>query len=521
MTRHDRALPPRPATEAALTRGRRWAALVVLTASLFVITMDMTILNIALPEITAGLHPSSDQMLWMVDAYSLVLAGLLIPMAAVADRWGRRRMIVMGYAIFAIASLLVLVAESAGAVIAIRALLGVGGSMIMPTTLSLIRVIFADARERATALSIWAAVSGLGAVVGPLVGGLLLQHFSWHAAFLVNVPLMVAGVVAGVTLLPESRVAHAGPWDVVAAGLAFVGMVALVWSMKQFGKQATITLPQAWTALAIAATALGWFVLRNLRSSNPLLELWLFRSRQFSAGTIAALGSTFSMVATLLLIAQWLQLVDGASPMEAGVRLMPMAVVGAFASLVAPPLSRRLGARATLAGGLAIAGLGMAHLGLTGEDVTLSHMLLTLSLVGVGMGALAVGSAMIMGAVTPDKAGSAGALEETSYEFGATMGVTLLGSISALVYRSDFTGSAGYQELKQVNPALAVQSEELLGAAKSIADELKLPEAAEHAAQAFTHSLQVAGSIGGLTLLTVAVTVFLLTPKGIDPAGSR
>lgn len=177
MTRHDRALPPRPATEAALTRGRRWAALVVLTASLFVITMDMTILNIALPEITAGLHPSSDQMLWMVDAYSLVLAGLLIPMAAVADRWGRRRMIVMGYAIFAIASLLVLVAESAGAVIAIRALLGVGGSMIMPTTLSLIRVIFADARERATALSIWAAVSGLGAVVGPLVGGLLLQHF--------------------------------------------------------------------------------------------------------------------------------------------------------------------------------------------------------------------------------------------------------------------------------------------------------------------------------------------------------
>ncbi|MFG3257323.1 MFS transporter [Streptomyces sp. NPDC048172] len=508
------AAPPGPV--AKLSRGRRWAALAVLTASLLVITMDMTILNIALPDMAAELHPTSAQQLWIVDAYSLVLAGLLVSVAAIADRWGRKRMLVLGYAVFAVASLVILAADSAGEVIAVRAVLGIGGAMVMPTTLSLIRVIFTDPKERATALSIWAAASGLGAVVGPLVGGFLLDHFSWHAAFLVNVPLMVTGIIAALLLLTESRAKNPGRWDAPAALLSLVGMVTLVWAIKQFGEESSFAVPSAWLALGIAAVTLTWFALRSLRSDHPLLDLRLFAGRQFSAGVIAALGATFSMVAALLLVAQWLQLVQGVSPVESGIRLMPIALAGSVVSLVAPPLSRRIGSRAVLAGGLALAGIGMLYLRLAGDGLDLTHMTVALCLVGAGLGALAIGSAMIMGGAPAEKAGNAGALEETAYEFGGTLGVTILGSISALGFRARFTDGAEFDTLHWADPALAGQAEESLGAAVTIADRLGMPGLATHATDAFTHSLQTAGLIGGGLMLAVASLVFFLTPKGTD-----
>ncbi|MDX2600358.1 MFS transporter [Streptomyces caniscabiei] len=507
-----------PGPVSMLSRGRRWAALAVLSASLLVITMDMTILNIALPDMAADLHPTATQQLWIVDAYSLVLAGLLVSVAAIADRWGRKRMLMFGYAFFAAASLLVLTADSAGAVIAVRALLGIGGAMVMPTTLSLIRVIFTDPKERATALSIWAAVSGLGAVVGPLVGGFLLDHFSWHAAFLVNVPLMVIGIIAALPLLPESRATDPGRWDALAALLSLVGMVTLVWAIKQFGEESSFAVPSAWLALAVSAVTLIWFALRCLRSDHPLLDLRLFQGRQFTAGIIAALGAMFSLIAALLLVAQWLQLVEGVSPLESGVRLMPIALAGSVASLAAPPLSRLIGTRAVLAGGLALSGIGLVYIWLTGDNLDLTHLTIALCLVGAGMGALAIGSAMIMGGAPTEKAGNAGALEETAYEFGSTLGVTILGSISALIFRAQFTDGAGFDALHQADPALAKQAEESLGAAVTIANELGMPDLAAHAADSFTHSLQTAGLIGGGIMLAVAFAVFFLTPKGTNVA---
>lgn len=502
---------------APLSRTRRWAALAVLTASLLVITMDMTILNIALPEMAAELHPTSDQQLWIVDIYSLVLAGLLVSFAAIADRWGRKRMLMIGYSIFAAASLLVLFATSAEGVIAIRALLGFGGAMIMPVTLSLIRIIFTDAKERATALSIWAAVSGLGAAVGPLVGGLLLEHFSWHAAFLINVPLMLAGVVAGIWILPESRVANPGRLDPLSVLLSLVGMTLLVWAIKTFGKEAAFT-PTGLIAFGIGAVLLAWFIVRCLRSPEPLLDLRLFHNREFSAGIIAALGSTFAMVAALLLIAQWMQLVDGASPVEAGLRLFPVAIAGAIASLTAPPLARVIGARAVLAGGVGLAGIGMLLIGLQPGELNSVTVLIALTLVGAGTGSLAIGSAMIMQGSPEEKAGNAGALEETSYELGAVLGVAILGSIAALIYRSEFVASG---LLKGLKPELASQSGESLGAAVAIADDLGLPALAQSAGTAFTHALQITGIVGGALMLAVAVVVFLTAPKGTSLTGSH
>ncbi|QYM76876.1 MFS transporter [Leucobacter luti] len=506
--------PPAPQAPAQLlSRGRRWAAVAVLTASLLVIIMDMTILNIALPEMAAELHPTSDQQLWIIDVYSLVLAGLLVSFAAIADRWGRKRMLLLGYTIFGGASLLILLANSAEAVIGIRALLGIGGAMIMPITLSLIRVIFTDPKERATALSIWAAVSSLGAAVGPLIGGVLLEHFSWHAAFLINVPLMVIGVVAGALILPESRVKNVGRWDAFAALLSLVGMTLLVWAIKTFGKEASFLVPEALIAFFAGAALLTWFVLRCMRSTSPLLELKLFRNRAFSAGVLAALGSTFAMVAALLLVAQWMQLVDGASPVEAGIRLFPIAIAGAIASLAAPPLARVIGARAVLAGGIAAAAIGMLLVGIQPGTLTNLTVIIALALVGLGSGSLAIGSAMIMHGSPEEKAGSAGAIEETSYELGAVLGVAILGSVAALLYRAELIGS---QVLTGIDPKLAGQASESLGAAVSIADELQVPALATEAGVAFTHALQWTGITGGIVMFVVAAAVFFLTPRGTD-----
>ena len=504
-------------TSSQVSTRRAWAAVAVLSASLLVITMDMTILNIALPDMAAELRPTANQQLWIVDVYSLVLAGLLVPWAAVADRWGRRRMLLLGYAIFLVSSLLVLVADTAEAVIVLRALLGIGGAMIMPNTLSLIRVIFTDAAQRATALSIWAAVSGLGAAVGPLVGGFLLEHFSWHAAFLVNVPLMIAAIIAGAIVLPESRVEGAGRWDVTAAVLALVGMVAFVWSVKSFGKEASLLHPPALLALVVGLGALTIFVRRCLRSDAPLLDVGLFRSRPFSAGIIAALGTTFAMLAALLLLTQWLQLVEGASPIESGIKLIPVALAGAVASLAAPPLAKVVGARAVLASGLALAGVGLLAVGLGPDGLTYPLVLTAMLLVGAGTGSLAIASAMVMMGSPEDKAGNAGALEETSYELGGTLGVAILGSVSALVYRTHLQSSAA---LEQAGPQAARAAEDSLGAAVATADELGLPALATDASAAFVDSLQVAGLAGGTLMLVVAAVVFVLTPRGTDISGA-
>ena len=215
---------------------RRWAGLAVLAASLLVVVMDMTVLNVALPDLIADLQPGAVAQLWIVDAYPVVLAGLLVPVSGLADRWGRKRMLLAGFTVFGLASLLALAADSPGQVIALRGVLGLGGAMIMPTTLSLIRALFPDPRERGLALGIWAATASLGSAIGPIVGGVLLEAFSWHAAFLVNVPLMAVAVLAGLVLLPESRSERPGRLDAIGVGLSVGGMVAIVYAIKHLSK---------------------------------------------------------------------------------------------------------------------------------------------------------------------------------------------------------------------------------------------------------------------------------------------
>ncbi|GAA2671553.1 quaternary ammonium compound efflux MFS transporter QacA [Streptomyces aculeolatus] len=496
---------------AGLSRGRRWAALAVLSASLLVIAMDVTILNVALPHITADLAPSAAQQLWIVDVYALILAGLLVPVSALADRYGRKRMLLAGYLLFGGFSLAILAADSAAGVILIRALLGVAGAMIMPTTLSMVRVVFTDPRERATALGVWAATSAVGIAVGPVVGGLLLTHVSWHSAFLINVPLMAAAIVAGLFLLPEYRTAHRPRWDVPGTVAIIAGMVALVWSIKHFAKEG-FGAPESWAALGAAVLALGWFVRRNLRRPDPMLDLRLFRRPPFTAGIVAALASMFALGALLLLVAQWLQLVDGRTPLQAGVALTPAAIAMCVASPLAPALAARIGARTVLAGGLAIAGLGFLVIHLAPSPIGYPWMAVALALLGGGGGSLAVASGIVMAGTPQEKAGNAAALEETSYELGSVLGVAVLGSIAAAVYRSRL----GEGALSALTPGQAGDARESLAGAVEVAERTGSAGLAARAGDAFVDSLALTGLVGFFALLGAAVLTAVLVPRNLD-----
>jgi DHA2 family multidrug resistance protein-like MFS transporter len=479
---------------------RRWGGLAVLAASLLVVVMDMTVLNVALPDLTEDLRAGALAQLWIVDVYSLVLAGLLVPIAAIADRWGRRRMLLTGFTIFAVASLAALVARSAGDVIAVRALLGVGGAMIMPATLSLIRALFPDARERAFALGLWAATAAVGGAVGPIVGGALLSAFSWHAAFLVNVPLMVVALVAGLVLLPESRSEKPGRVDAIGTVLSVAGMVAAVYGVKHLGKgdlDVTTLL-----VLVGGVAMLALFVLRCLRQDEPMLAVRLFANPVFRSGVATALVSSTAMMALLFVGSQWLQLVQGWSPLMAGVALLPMAVGGLVGPPLAPAVAGRFGARNVIVAGLVVLAAGLLVLWLLPRPMPYAGIAVSLLLVGFGTAALGLASALIMGAAPAHQAGSAAAVEEMSYEVGGVLGIALLGSLAGVVYRHRLPSGA---------PDAAVES--VTGA---------LGTAVEPAALAsYTDAFGIVGLAGAVITLLVAIVVWRELPEDVDVSGGH
>lgn len=492
---------------------QRWAALIVLSASLLVVMMDMTILIMALPDLVKDLGTTSVQQLWIVDIYSLILAGLIIPMSALADRWGRKIALLSGFVIFGLVSLLVTTVGSSAQVIALRALLGVAGAMIMPTTLSMIRTIFQNPKERATALAVWSVVSSAGAIIGPIVGGALLEHFSWQATFLINVPFAVLAVVAGLFLLPESRNANSTRWDILASVLSMAGMVALVWSIKEFAKEGFGDVT-SWLVLAFAIIMLIWFVVRCLKSPDPLLDVRLFKNVSFTAGTIAALISMFAMAALLLLVAQWLQVVEGLSPMKAGFYLLPMALGSLIFAPLAPALAARIGARTVLAGGLAIAGVGFFMMYFFGHPLTYPTLAASLLLIGAGTSSLAIASAIIMLGAPQEKAGNAAAIEESMYDLGNVLGIAVLGSISAELYRN-YLNIEAFVNQGIVGPLAELANESLVGALE-VSAQTGVVELATEAASAFSDSLVTTGLIGGIIMIVVTIVVYVLVPKTLD-----
>ncbi len=421
---------------------RRWLALSVLCVSLLAIVVDNTIVNVALPTLARDLGADLSELQWVVDAYTLVFAGLLLLAGALGDRFGRRRMLLCGLALFGAASAWSAYAGGVDGLILARAVMGAGAALIMPATLSLVIGVFTDPRERATAIGLWAATAGLGVALGPVVGGLLLDRFWWGSIFIVNVPLTAIAVVAGLRLLPESRDPVTRRIDWTGAGLSGAGLVALVWAVIEAPSKGWTSVPVL-AAIVLAAIALAGFVVWQRRVAEPLLDVRLFRDARFSAASGTVMVLFFALFGFLFLSTQYLQFVLGFSPSAAGVRILPYA----GAMIVCAPLSSmlvtRFGTKGVATTGMALFATGLAVASTVETSAGYGRLAVALVLMGAGMGlAGAPATESIMGSLPPARANIGAAVNDTTRELGGALGVAVVGSIVASLGAAVGTGAA-------------------------------------------------------------------------------
>ncbi|WP_018024664.1 MFS transporter [Corynebacterium ulceribovis] len=415
---------------------RRWLGLGFLSTALVMLAIDMTVLNVAVPAVTADLNPTGAEMLWMVDIYALAIAGLLITFGTLGDHIGRKRLLLSGLLAFAAASALCAFADHAQLLILGRAIQGIAGATLMPSTLSIIRTMFPDAAERARAVSIWIGTYGLGAAAGPVVGGWLLEHFHWGSVFLINVPIALIVFLGGLVTLPESRSHKPGAFDIAGAVLSIIAMLTFVGAIK------VVISGNYFAAVGLAAlcviAALG-FIIRMRTADNPLIDLRLFESTAYNSAVLINLLSSLLYVGLLFLLMQYLQVVIGKTPLEAGIMLVPAFVLGFLTTIVVGELLRFVSARPVLISALVVSGIGFA--GLAANVQGLLSLSATLTAVGgctlmsMSAGAMdPVTNNIILNAAPPEHAGAASAISETGYELGGALGTAVLGSIMVGVY---------------------------------------------------------------------------------------
>lgn len=504
---------PTPATDVPGRAGARaWGALVVLMLPVLLISVDNTVLNFALPQISQELRPTGRQLLWIVDAYPLVLAGLLVPMGALGDRVGRRRLLLVGSTGFAAVSAFAAFAPSGAALVAARALLGVFGAMLMPATLSLIRNIFREPVQRRTAIAVWATGFSAGGALGPIVGGVLLQHYWWGSVFLIAVPVLVPLLLLGPALVPESRNPAPGPVDAVSAALIMAAMVGLLWSIKSLGAAGPWGTPAATGALAVGAGAL--FVRRQLRRAEPMLDLRLFRLPVFTGGLINNLVASTVYIGFLFFVSQYLQLVEGMTPLRAGASLLPGAVVTIVSGLLVVRVAEHVRPAMVVGGGLLVMAGGFL-LVLLGDLTGGTLLVVALMVIGLGSGsAQTIAGDLVLGEVEPEQAGAASAISETAYELGAALGVAVLGTAVTATYTRTLVPPPG------LDPAQAATAAGTLGGAVDVAGSLEPSVAQEllgSAVAAFEGGVHLSAGIGAALLGATSVVVTLLlrrVPRG-------
>ncbi|HET8949225.1 MAG TPA: MFS transporter [Solirubrobacteraceae bacterium] len=421
-------------TEATRPDPRRWWTLGVLCLSLIVISLDNTILNVALPTLERDLGASASQLQWIVDAYMLVFAGLLLTAGALGDRFGRRRALTFGLFVFGAGSALSATATTPGMLIAARALMGVGGAFIMPSTLSIITNVF-PAGERAKAIGIWAAFAGLGIAIGPVSGGWLVEHADWSWIFLVNLPFVAAALPLVRALVPESRDPAAPPLDLPGFALSTTGLVALVWAIIEAPERGW-TDPGTLAGFAAALVTLGLFARWQLRSEHPMLDVRLFRNPRFSASSLAVSLAFFALFGMMFFITQYLQAILGYSAFEAGLRTLPVAGGLIAAGPASAKLAARLGAKLVVAAGLLIVGTGISLLAFADADTGYGLVAASLAVLGIGMGmAMAPATDAIMGSLPLEKASVGSAVNDATRITGGALGVAILGSVLSSGYR--------------------------------------------------------------------------------------
>ena len=416
---------------------RRWWTLAFLNLSLFAIIMDNTILNVALPTLARDLHATGSDLQWIVDSYVLVFAGLLLSAGALGDRFGRRGALSAGLVVFAVGSMFAMSVDSASMLIAARAVMGVGGALIMPATLSILTNVFTDPAERAKAIAMWASVGGLAVALGPVMGGFILEHFSWTAVFAVNIPIAVIALVGGRAAVPTSRDPETPPLDVPGAILSMVGLGSLVWAIISAGEG-------GWTGqgplagFAVAAVAAVAFIMWERRTPHPMLDVTFFKNRRFTAASLGVMLGYFAMFGSLFLMSQLLQFVLGYSALGAGVRLLPFALSMAVFSTISTKLVDRFGTKLVVVAGMGIVAVGLLWAASLGTGSSYVDYLPGMLLMGTGIALTwAPTTEAIMGSLPAAKAGVGSAVNDTVREVGGALGVAVLGSVLA----SQYTGS--------------------------------------------------------------------------------
>ncbi|MET7693745.1 MFS transporter [Streptomyces sp. NPDC005483] len=500
-------LQPATTTE-AVRRPGRWLALSVLVLAVLLVAVDATVLGLATPYISEDLKPTGTQLLWIGDVYSFVIAGLLVSMGSLGDRIGRKRILLLGATAFGAISVLNAYATTPELMILARALLGVAGATLMPATLALIRNLFHDPRERSLAVGIWGATASAGTAVGPIVGGFLLEHFWWGSVFLINLPVMAVLVLVGIKFLPESRNPAPGPWDMTSVALSLVGVIAVVYAVKETAAHGLTWEPVA--AGLLGAAGLYAFVRRQLTLPAPLLDMRLFRNRGFSGAVLADLLTVLGLSGLVFFLSQYLQLVQGRRPLEAGLAELPAAVGAVVAGLMAGQVARRYSVRAVVSAGLAAIGLALASLTLLDRSTGYPMLGAALLVVGVGAGlSFTVTADVILSSVPKEQAGAASAVSETAYELGAALGIAVLGSIVTGVYR-DFAAPVGTPEGARESLGGAVEAAS--GLPTNVAQDLL-----SSAGEAFVNGLAIAAGAGAAVLLATAVAAwFMLRGQRLD-----
>lgn len=497
---------------------REWVGLAVLALPTLLLALDLNVLYLALPQLSADLAPDAAQLLWIMDSYGFMIAGFLVTMGTLGDRIGRRRLLMVGAVAFGLASIVAAYSHSAEMLIGTRALLGVAGATLMPSTLSLISNMFRNPQQRTMAIGIWMSCFMIGSILGPLVGGALLESFWWGSVFLLAVPVMAVLLIAAPVLLPDYRNPDAGRLDLVSVVLSLVTVLPVIWGLKELAKDGLGVAPPL--AMLVGLVVGAVFVRRQRRLAHPLLEVRLFANRTFSAALLIMLvgGTTIGGIA--LLFAQYAQLVAGLSPLRAGLWMVPYAVAMLLGSMLAPLLARRVTPGYVVAGGMALAAVGYSLISLVGSAGGLGLAVLGLVFVYFGFGPGAVlGTDLIIGAAPPQRAGSASAISETSTELGVALGVALLGSIGTAVYGSAVATAIPVGLQGDAGEAAA----ESLAGAIVVAEQLPEPAGAallEAARAAFTSGFNTAGGVSaGLAVLLAVLSASLL--RRVRPTPER
>ena len=494
-------------TEPKATR-REWIGLAVLALPCVLYSMDLTVLNLAVPRLSEDLKPTSAQLLWILDIYGFLVAGSLITMGNIGDRIGRRRLLMMGAAAFGVASVIAAFSTSAAMLIATRALLGVAGATLAPSTLSLIRTMFRDHQQRTFAIGVWVTSYSVGGAIGPLLGGVVLEYFWWGAVFLLGVPVMALLLAVGPRLLPEFRDPEAEPVDILSAVLSLAGVLLVIYGLKRIAEHG----PDLIAVVSVASGVLvGYvFVRRQPRLSHPLIDLRLFRSRVFSTALATYLLATFAVFGAFAFISQYMQLVLGLSPLRAGLWSLPSFGAFILGSMIVPRLSRRIPPTQLIAAGLVIAAAGFGILTQIDRANPLTVIVTASIIYSFGLSPVFIlATDIIVGSAPVEHAGAASAISETSSELGGAVGIAILGSIATAVYRARMTAAMP----NGVPPAVTEVARGTLGGATSVAAQLPNQVGAAllgTARDAFTQAFVTMSAVDAMIVLATAIAATLM-----------